>query len=349
MKRIAFFDTKQYDKESFDRLNNGRYELCYFETRLTAKALPLVEGCDGVCAFVNAEIDRTVVEGLVERGIRILALRCAGYNNVDFEAAFEKGLTVVRVPAYSPYAVAEHAAALLLTLNRHIHKAASRTRDFNFSLVGLTGFDLHGKTAGIIGTGKIGSVFANICKGFGMKVLVMSLKQVSFPREMIADRPPRLYMYQQAVWVLYIAAMGTGLATGILAWKTRRLENVQEETTEKNAVQSAVEALAAHAVAGETVTVKADYKDVTIPLAAIQYIEARNNYACLHLDHQEDVVSQITMKALLEMLPEGKFVRIHRSYIIPVHRIESKKATSVKLVGVDTPLPVGRAHKENLK
>ena len=171
MKRIAFFDTKQYDKESFDRLNNGRYELCYFETRLTAKALPLVEGCDGVCAFVNAEIDRTVVEGLVEREIRILALRCAGYNNVDFEAAFEKGLTVVRVPAYSPYAVAEHAAALLLTLNRHIHKAASRTRDFNFSLVGLTGFDLHGKTAGIIGTGKIGSVFANICKGFGMKVL----------------------------------------------------------------------------------------------------------------------------------------------------------------------------------
>ena len=178
---------------------------------------------------------------------------------------------------------------------------------------------------------------------------LMSLKQVSFPREMIADRPPRLYMYQQAVWVLYIAAMGTGLATGILAWKTRKLQNAQDETSAKNAVQSAVEALAAHAVAGETVTVKADYKDVTIPLAAIQYIEARNNYACLHLDHQEDVVSQITMKALLEMLPDGKFVRIHRSYIVPVHRIESKKATSVKLVGVDTPLPVGRAHKENLK
>ena len=151
---------------------------------------------------------------------------------------------------------------------------------------------------------------------------LMSLKQVPFPREVVADRPPRLYMYQQAVWALYIAAQ---------------------------AVQSAVEALAAQAVAGETVTVKADYKDVTVPLAAIQYIEARNNYACLHLDHQDDVVSQITMKALLEMLPEGKFVRIHRSYIVPVHRIESKKATAVKLVGVDTPLPVGRAHKENLK
>ena len=178
---------------------------------------------------------------------------------------------------------------------------------------------------------------------------LMSLKQVSFPREMIADRPPRLYMYQQAVWTLYIAAMGVGLATGFLALKTKRLERAKDERTAAQAVQAAVDVLAAQAVAGETVTVKADYKDVTVPLSAIRYIEARNNYACLHLDHQDDVVSQITMKALLEMLPEGKFVRIHRSYIVPVHRIESKKATSVKLVGVDTPLPVGRAHKENLK
>ena len=171
MKKIAFFDTKNYDKESFDRLNAGRYDIRYFETRLTAAALPLAEGCDAACAFVNSEIDRAVVEGLVARGIKVLAMRCAGYNNVDFKAAYEKGLTVVRVPAYSPYAVAEHAAALLLTLNRHIHKAAARTRDFNFSLVGLTGFDLHGKTAGVIGTGRIGRVFANICSGFGMKVL----------------------------------------------------------------------------------------------------------------------------------------------------------------------------------
>ena len=178
---------------------------------------------------------------------------------------------------------------------------------------------------------------------------LMSLKQVSFPREMIADRPPRLYMYQQAIWTLYISAMGVGLATGFLTLKTKRLEQAKDERTAAQALQSTVEALAARAVAGETVTVKADYKDVTVPLAAIQYIEARNNYACLHLDHQDDVISQITMKALLEMLPEGKFVRIHRSYIVPRHRIESKKATSVKLIGVDTPLPVGRAHKENLK
>ncbi|MBR4354468.1 MAG: 2-hydroxyacid dehydrogenase [Kiritimatiellae bacterium] len=171
MKKVAFFETKPYDKESFDRANNGRYDISYFETRLKAPAVPLAEGFDAACAFVNAEIDRAVVEGLVKRGVKILAMRCAGYNNVDFQAANEFGLTVVRVPAYSPYAVAEHAAALLLTLNRHIHKAAARTKDFNFSLVGLTGFDLHGKTAGIVGTGKIGRIFADICKGFGMRVI----------------------------------------------------------------------------------------------------------------------------------------------------------------------------------
>ena len=171
MMKIAFFDAKPYDRESFDKVNNGRYDIRYFDTRLTSAALPLADGCDAACAFVNSEIDRTVVEGLVTKGIKVLALRCAGYNNVDFKAAYDAGLTVVRVPAYSPYAVAEHAVALLMTLNRHIHKAAIRTRDFNFSLAGLTGFDLHGKTAGVVGMGKIGRVFAGICLGFGMKVL----------------------------------------------------------------------------------------------------------------------------------------------------------------------------------
>ncbi|MBR0459494.1 MAG: 2-hydroxyacid dehydrogenase [Victivallales bacterium] len=171
MNTIAFFDAKPYDRESFDRINNGRYDIRYFDTRLTAASLPLVNGCDAVCAFVNDEIDRTVVAGLADAGVQVLALRCAGYNNVDFKAAYDLGLTVVRVPAYSPYAVAEHAAALLLALNRRIHKAVARTRDFNFSLVGLTGFDLHGKTAGVVGMGKIGRVFAGICRGFGMKIL----------------------------------------------------------------------------------------------------------------------------------------------------------------------------------
>ena len=178
---------------------------------------------------------------------------------------------------------------------------------------------------------------------------LMSLRNVSFPTDYVSDRPPRLYLYQQAVWVLYITAMGCGLATGLLVRKIRKLESVRETEDERIAVRDAVLARAAEAVAGETVTVKADYKDVTVPLASVQYIEARNNYACLHLDNQEDVVSQIPLKTLMEMLPEGKFVRIHRSYIVPVHRIESRKASSVKLIGVQTPLPVGRAHKENLK
>ena len=178
---------------------------------------------------------------------------------------------------------------------------------------------------------------------------LMSIKPVPFPRDIVADRPPRLYQYQQAVWVLYIVAMGCGLAVGLLVRKIRHLEDKLQTKEEEQDDRTIAEARAAQAVAGETVTVKADYKDVTVPLASIQYIEARNNYACLHLDRREDIVSQITMKSLLEMLPEGKFVRIHRSYIIPVHRIEKKTASSVKLVGVDTPLPVGRAHKENLK
>lgn len=178
---------------------------------------------------------------------------------------------------------------------------------------------------------------------------LMGIQPVPFPREVAAERPPRLYLYQQAVWVLYLAGLGLGLVTGLLVQKIRRLEQDRQEEEVREATRAAVEARAAQAVAGETVTVKADYKDVTVPLGAIQYIEARNNYACIHLDHSGDVVSQIPMKTLLEMLPEGKFVRIHRSYIVPLHRIESKKATSVKLVGVDTPLPVGRAHKENLK
>ena len=171
MTKIALFDAKPYDRASFDAANAGRYDFHYFEARLTAESVPLADGCGGVCAFVNDAVDAATVAGLVARGVKVLALRCAGYNNVDFKAAFEKGLTVVRVPAYSPYAVAEHAASLLMTLNRHLHKAAARTRDFNFSLVGLTGRDLHGKTAGVVGTGRIGRVFCDICRGLGMRVL----------------------------------------------------------------------------------------------------------------------------------------------------------------------------------
>lgn len=169
MKKIAFFDTKPYDKESFDRHNKG-YDIHYFEDKLSAETVSLAAGFDAVCAFVNDTIDSNVIDKLDKLGVKLLLMRCAGYNNVDLAAA--KGrITVLRVPAYSPYAVAEHAMALLLLLNRKVHKSYIRTRDFNFSINGLTGFDLHGKTAGIIGTGKIGQAFIDICLGFGMKVI----------------------------------------------------------------------------------------------------------------------------------------------------------------------------------
>lgn len=178
---------------------------------------------------------------------------------------------------------------------------------------------------------------------------LMSIRPVPFPREVAAEKPPRLYLYQQAAWVLYLAALALGLTTGLLMQKIRRLEQELRDERLRQATRTVMETRAVQAVSGETVTVKSDYRDVNVPLAAVRFIEARNNYACIHLDHQEDILSQIPMKTLLEMLPEGKFVRIHRSYIIPVHRIESKKATSVKLAGVEEPLPVGRAYKENLK
>lgn len=169
--KVAFFDTKPYDRPGFDRYAaNTKLEIKYFDTHLNEDTVSLAAGFDAVCVFVNDTVNETVVNKLHKLGVKVIALRCAGFNNVDTRACFGK-IHVFRVPAYSPYAVAEHAMALLLTVNRRIHKAYNRTREFNFSLQGLTGFDLFGKTVGIIGTGKIGRIFANICKGFGMKIL----------------------------------------------------------------------------------------------------------------------------------------------------------------------------------
>ncbi len=169
--KVAFFDTKPYDIPGFDHYAaDSDLEIKYFETRLNEDTVSLAQGYDAVCVFVNDTVSAAVVDKLCEMGVKVLALRCAGFNNVDIRASQGK-LPVYRVPAYSPYAVAEHAMALLLTINRRTHKAYIRTRDFNFSLQGLAGFDLHGKTVGIIGTGKIGRVFADICKGFGMNIL----------------------------------------------------------------------------------------------------------------------------------------------------------------------------------
>lgn len=169
MKKIAFYDIKPYDMTWFNKLNT-KYEIIYHESKLNPYTARLAKGCEAVCAFVNDDIDKNTVETLAEEGVKLIAMRSAGYSNVDFKAAYGK-IHVVRVPAYSPYAVAEHTMALLLTLNRKIHKAYVRTRDFNFSLTGLTGMDLHEKTIGVIGTGKIGKVFIDICRGFGMRVI----------------------------------------------------------------------------------------------------------------------------------------------------------------------------------
>lgn len=169
--KIAFFDTKPYDRPAFKKYGaDYGIDFKFFETKLNEDTVELAHGFDGVCAFVNDTVNAGVIDKLNEMGVNVLALRCAGFNNVDMRHAFGR-LHVLRVPAYSPYAVAEHAMALLLTSIRRIHKAYIRSRDFNFSLSGLTGFDLHGKTVGIIGTGKIGRVFVDICRGFGMKVL----------------------------------------------------------------------------------------------------------------------------------------------------------------------------------
>ena len=177
--KIAFFDTKPYDRPSFERYGREHgIEFKFFETKLNEDTAELAHGSDGVCVFVNDTVNAAVIDILCEIGVKVVALRCAGFNNVDMKYAFGK-IHVVRVPAYSPYAVAEHTMALLLTSVRRIHKAFIRTRDYNFSLNGMTGFDLHGKTVGVIGTGKIGRVFIDICRGFGMKVLAYD----KFPAE----------------------------------------------------------------------------------------------------------------------------------------------------------------------
>ena len=171
MIKVALFDAKAYDRPSFERFAAMHdMEFRFLETKLNEDTVALAKGYDAVCVFVNDTVNAAVVDKLYEYGVKLSALRSAGYNNVDVKAAFGK-IHVVHVPAYSPYAVAEHAIALLLTSVRRIHKAYNRTREFNFSLSGLTGFDLHGKTVGVIGTGKIGRIFIDICRGFGMNVI----------------------------------------------------------------------------------------------------------------------------------------------------------------------------------
>lgn len=172
MMKVPFYDAKPYDRPFFVKHGEEHgIEYQFHEFRLSAETAASATGSEAICAFVNDTLDRACLEPLATSGVRLVALRCAGFNQVDLKAAAELGIRIVRVPAYSPHAVAEHTVALLLTLNRKIHRAYNRVREHNFSLNGLVGFDLHGRTAGLIGTGKIGKLTARILKGFGMDVL----------------------------------------------------------------------------------------------------------------------------------------------------------------------------------
>lgn len=170
--KVACFSTKSYDRQSFDgALPDSGHSFSYFEVKLDGHTISLAEGHQAICSFVNDHIDEAVMKKLDHLGIKLIALRCAGYNQIDLNAAAAHGIKVVRVPAYSPEAVAEHAFALILTLSRKTHKAYNRVRDNNFSIEGLTGVNIHGKTVGVIGTGAIGRAFCRIAKGFGCRIV----------------------------------------------------------------------------------------------------------------------------------------------------------------------------------
>lgn len=172
--KVAFFSTQPYDKEYFEH-SNTQHDITFYEVQLNEQTVNLAKGCNAVCAFVNDQLNAAVIKLLATMGVKIIAQRCAGFNNVDLAAAAENTVAIVRVPAYSPHAVAEHALALIMTLNRKTHKAYNRVREGNFSLDRLTGFDLFGKTIGIIGTGKIGQCFADIMLGLGCKILAFDI------------------------------------------------------------------------------------------------------------------------------------------------------------------------------
>lgn len=197
--RVAVFSTKAYDREFLDRANAAHgHDLVYFEPRLLPETAPLAAGFDGVCAFVNDDLGAEVLATLSAGGTRLVALRSAGFNHVDLEAADQRGLTVARVPAYSPYAVAEHAVALILTLNRKVHRSHARVREGNFSLVGLLGFDLHGKTFGLVGTGQIGTVLARIMAGFGCRLLAYDPHPNDVCRQLGVEYVSRARLFAEA-------------------------------------------------------------------------------------------------------------------------------------------------------
>jgi D-lactate dehydrogenase len=195
--KIAFFSAKAYDRQFFDRYVST-HEIIYFEVPLDEQTVHLAKGCNAVCLFVNDRVNATVLKELANQDIKLVALRCAGFNNVDLVAAKAVGVAIVRVPAYSPHAVAEHAVALIMTLNRKTHKAYNRVREGNFSLERLTGFDLYGKTVAVIGTGRIGQAFCDIMTGFGCKILAFDLIANKRMEEKGVQYLPLIELLQQA-------------------------------------------------------------------------------------------------------------------------------------------------------
>jgi D-lactate dehydrogenase len=198
--QVMMFSSKSYDEDYFGEENRRsfKHEIVFQEAKLTAQTASLAAGSPAVCAFVNDHLDRAVLETLHDGGTKYIAMRCAGFNNVDLDAAKELGLKVVRVPAYSPHAVAEHTLTLLMALNRRIHRAFNRVRDGNFSLSGLVGFDLHGRTVGIIGTGKIGCVVAQLFRGFGCEIICYDVSENDQMKEIGARYVSLEELYDQS-------------------------------------------------------------------------------------------------------------------------------------------------------
>ncbi|CAM5198380.1 2-hydroxyacid dehydrogenase [Alishewanella longhuensis] len=193
--KIAVFSAKKYDQDGFSQWADASLKFTYFDSRLSQESVKLAQGCHAICAFVNDDLSAPVLKQLSVMGIEMIALRCAGFNNVDLDTAKELGIRVARVPAYSPEAVAEHTLAMMLTLNRKLHKAFNRVRDDNFALDGLLGFNMHGKTVGLIGTGRIGLATARIIKGFGCKLLCYDVQENA---ELAGHYTSLAQLYQQS-------------------------------------------------------------------------------------------------------------------------------------------------------
>jgi D-lactate dehydrogenase len=230
MTEVAVFDTKPYDRASLSSAGID-FRWRYLDFRLSAESAISAQGAAVACVFVNDKLDRPVLKVLADAGVKMVAFRCAGFNNLDAAAAKELGLAVTRVPAYSPYAVAEHVVALLLALNRKIHRAYNRVREMNFSIAGLEGFDLNGKTVGIVGTGKIGRIAAKILKGFGMRVL--AFRPLPRPRLGQVHRG-RLHRHHNAGQRKRRGVAPSYLDTGIQAYGPRRDAEIDETRSDFN-------------------------------------------------------------------------------------------------------------------